>query len=200
MSWIAIAPYNIGAPRKTRLGARLDEAARCRFADAMAAHVLAALAASPSVARRIVLSPRAPADAAQEWRADQGGGLNAELAAARAASPDANLLVIHADLPFLLSADIEALLAAAAEAGAAYAPDRHGAGANAAAVRAGAPLDFVFGAGSAARYAPQARAVRRNGLAFDIDTPEDLDAALAADVAQKYPMVQNMLRGGAFRG
>jgi 2-phospho-L-lactate guanylyltransferase len=120
-------------------------------------------------------------DFALEWRRDLGRGLNAELAALRDAITGP-LLVVHGDLPLLGVEDVSALLAAAQVAGVALAPDRHGLGTNAVALREGADFGFAFGEGSLARHklAPGAVTVSRTGLACDVDTPADLDAVLAA--------------------
>lgn len=140
----------------------------------MAGHVLAVLTAAG--VRPFVLAP--VAWPGRGWEPDRGTGLNAELDRVRAARGAASLLVIHADLPRLSGEDVRALLAAAEMHGAAIAPDRAGVGTNAIALARGVPLPFAFGADSFARHEaalPGAAAVRRDGLARDVDTPEDLD-------------------------
>lgn len=182
MKWSAIVPLNIGRERKTRLAGRFGEAARARLAEAMARHVLATLREVAAIDRILVLSPEQPAHGGVEWLCDREGGLNAELAA-HAAVRRGNLLVIHGDLPLLEAGDIAALLDAADGAGVAIAPDRHGAGTNALALRADRKLAFAFGADSFARHlanAGEAVIVRRPGLALDVDAPDDFDSALAA--------------------
>jgi 2-phospho-L-lactate guanylyltransferase len=99
------------------------------------------------------------------------------------------LAVLHGDLPTLTSPDVTALLAAATGDGAlvAIAPDAAGTGTNGLALGPPDVIGFQFGAGSLEahrRAAKRAGAwitlVRRPGLAFDIDTPADLAAWLAA--------------------
>ena len=119
-----------------------------------------------------------------EWKGrffpDEGRGLNAELGALVGKLARQPLLVIHADLPLLALEDIAALLTEA-ESGCAIAPDREGGGTNAIALRDPTGFEFAFGPRSFARHLAAggvgARVVRRTGLAMDIDTPDDLDAA-----------------------
>lgn len=182
MSWTAILPLKLGGERKSRLAPRLTPDQRVRLSDHMAAIVLHCLRTSPLIRRVILLAPvTIPGDA--EWRRDEGRGLNAELTALRAGLGDVSLLVVHGDLPLLAPQDIDALVAAA-DKGCALAPDRHGSGTNALAVAQGFPLDFAFGVNSCALHRQGARGkatvVRRPGLMMDIDTTEDLDAAMVA--------------------
>lgn len=166
--------------RKSRLSAVLSAAERARLSDRLAGGVLEALARTPGVDRTLVLSPKAPVWPGAVWAQDRGEGLNAELQRQRALLEGLPLLVIHADLPFLEADDIAALLVAAAEAGCAVAPDRHGTGTNAVALREAGDFAFAFGEDSFARHLaarPGAAVVRRDGLAFDLDTPEDFDLA-----------------------
>lgn len=173
-------PLRSGGERKTRLAGRFTAAERIALAEAISAHTLASLREAAAIARIIVVAA-APVAPDLGWRRDEGRGLNAELTAARA-SIDGPALVIHGDLPLLTSDDVNALLGAADTAGVAIAPDRHGEGTNA--LAALAPFPFAFGEGSFQRHRdaapPNAAIVRRQGLAFDIDTPEDFDAAVAA--------------------
>jgi 2-phospho-L-lactate guanylyltransferase len=71
----------------------------------------------------------------------------------------------------------------------AIAPDRAGTGTNGLALRPPDAIPFHFGAGSRAAHAAAAEAanvpltvVERPGLAFDLDTPEDLRGWLASGV------------------
>lgn len=183
MSWIALVPLKGGGPgglgRKSRLAPLLDEAERSALCEAMAGHVLDRLAACPAIADIRLLSPDPPRRPGVGWLKDLGRGLNGELDAARRALPASGLLVVHADLPLLERADIEAMLSAAKGAGIALAPDRHGLGTNAVALAPGAAMSFGFGGSSFARHharAPGAAIVERCGLQWDVDTPEDLMA------------------------
>ena len=115
-------------------------------------------------------------------------GLNAGLDQARGdAQADGieTLVVLHGDLPNLSAEDVLALLAGlgavAAGRGVAIAPDRTGAGTNGLGLRPPGAIAFRFGTGSFAAHLSEAEAagaalsvVERPGLAFDLDTPEDL--------------------------
>lgn len=190
MTFTAIIPLNHGRPRKTRLSAILSEAERDALAMAMAHQVVEALAASSSVTALHLLSPLDPAIPGTRWIADGGTGLNAELAAARAALGEAPILFIHADLPLLEADDIEALLAAARENGVAIAPDAAGIGTNALAIADGRSLAPAFGHDSFARHRvllPGAMPVERPGLRHDVDDPDSLAAAMALGFTLPFP-------------
>ena len=179
MNWTALVPLKPQAERKSRLAERLSSCDRAQLSRDLFGHVAAVLASVPGIAKLVVLADQRPEGWSGGWLADGGAGLNAELQATPAARP---LLVIHADLPMLTAGDVSALLAAAEAAGSAIAPDRHDSGTNALALADGAPFVFRFGADSFAKHRlqmPQAAVVRRPGLALDLDTPDDLDAAAA---------------------
>src|SRR3546814_18344636 len=78
------------------------------------------------------------------------------------------------------------------------APDRHGSGTNAIALMAAAPFEFAFGENSLALHRTtsgrRAAIVRRLGLSLDVDTPDDLDAAIAAGFSM--PNRSEERRGG----
>ncbi|MDB5686089.1 MAG: 2-phospho-L-lactate guanylyltransferase [Rhizorhabdus sp.] len=213
MSWTAVVPIKQGTARKSRLSAELSPEERERLSDQLVTRVLDALAAAPSVSRIVALSnaplpsssfqrelesPFSYGDTMRKgdpsfrwdderdvnWHLDEGRGLNPELTAFRSALPAGRLLVIHGDLPLVTPDDIEAMLAAAEQAGIAIAPDRHGSGTNALALRDPAPFTFAFGEGSCAAHhaaaGEGAMTVNRPGLSHDIDTPDDLAAARTA--------------------
>lgn len=183
MTWTAVVPLKLGEGRKSRLSGLLSPAERTRLSDQMAAHVLAALARAPSVTRVLCLSAAAPSFAEVSWKRDEGRGLNAELMAVMAMPDISRLLILHGDLPLVEAEDIEGLIKAAGADGVSVAPDRHGTGTNAMAV-AGGVVSLAFGEASFARHMatiqPAPAVVRRRGLAFDIDTPDDLLAAVDA--------------------
>lgn len=184
MNWTAVLPLRQGPEPKSRLASRLSPAQRIALSLSMARGVLNILRDCPSLDRIILLSPDAPGEGlGGEWHRDGGQGLNEELDALRARLGDPAMLVVHGDLPLVTAGDIGALISGAERCGHALAPDRHGTGTNAAAIGAGRAFIFAFGEGSLQRHlacAPGAVLVRRPGLAIDIDTPDDLDAAIAA--------------------
>ena len=190
MSWVAIVPLKQGASQKSRLSQSLDPAQRAALTEALFTRVLAALDACESVSQVVVLSPSDPQRLKVEWVRDEGRGLNEELMALRARFSDRNVLVLHADLPFLEADEIKKLLAAAETAGVAIAPDKFDLGTNALALRAEAAVSFSFGADSFAKHhaaAPHASIVKSRGLSHDIDTPDDLRAAM--DIGLRIPTV-----------
>ena len=183
--WTAIVPLKTEGARKTRLSGHLSEIAREQLSETLFRHVIGTLRSCPSVARIVSLSDGPALIDGLDRICDSGRGLNAELQdvidAIRADHGDARLLILHADLPLLEVADVEAL-ARAASGGVAIAPDRAGAGTNALAIGADRPFTFCFGRESFARHraqAPDAAIITgRPGLALDVDTPADLRAAV----------------------
>jgi 2-phospho-L-lactate guanylyltransferase len=182
MRWIALIPLKPPGEGKQRLSGRLDPASRARIGLAMFRHVVAEIGAVAKIETIIILSQTVPEGWGGGWVKDRGGGLNAELEDARRFLGRGPLLVVHADLPLLRSADVELLLADAEATGLAIAPDRHGSGTNALALADERPFAFQFGTGSFAAHRAQAgarcRVLTRQGLALDVDTPDDLDAAI----------------------
>jgi 2-phospho-L-lactate guanylyltransferase len=181
--WTAILPLKLSADRKSRLAFVLSRGERQRLGDRMAAHVIAELRAVEAIDAIIMLSPHAVPDWPVRHAYDQGRGLNVELDVIAAAIPH-RLLVIHGDLPLVTAQDITDLIGAAESSGSAIAPDRHGEGSNALALRTLADgFGFAFGDDSFARHQERLGAnlavVRREGLACDVDTPDDLANAMS---------------------
>lgn len=173
--WTAIIPLNLGRDCKTRLAGRLSRAERDQLVEAMARHVITQVRVASGVGAIHILSPEKPSFAGVHWLKDRGCGLNEELAAAMASNP---VIIIHADLPLLETAEVEAVLNAAQRSGAAIATDRAGTGTNALALSDASDFVPAFGKGSFHRHRmllPHAGIVERAGLALDVDTPEDLD-------------------------
>lgn len=117
----------------------------------------------------------------------RGMGLNEGLEQARfdaLVDEIETLIVLHGDLPNLQASDVQTLMAAIPSdegAGVAIAPDRAGTGTNGLVLRPPGVIRFRFGAGSFAAHLEEVSnagvplvAVNRAGLAFDLDTPEDL--------------------------
>ena len=181
MSWTAVMPLKQGIDRKSRLSGTLSPDQRSILSDHMADHVQSVLNACQRIDRvLIVSSEKSPRVCG--WRRDHGRGLNVELTALRASLADTSMIIVHGDLPLLSTDDVSALIAAAGK-GVAIAPDRHGTGTNALACAAHASVAFAFGPDSCALHLAstggRAQLVERSGLAIDVDTPDDLDCALA---------------------
>ena len=188
MSVRLIVPHRGLASAKTRLSSVLDAGERMALAERLLAGVLRA--AREAVSDVVVISPAAelePLAAAAGARlvVQRGMGLNQGLDQAREAAigDGIELLgVLHGDLPNLVADDVTALLEAAAGSRAvAIAPDRAGTGTNGLALRPPEIIGFRFGPGSLEAHREEALAagmqpalVQRDGLAFDLDTPQDL--------------------------
>lgn len=183
MKWSAVIPLKGSGERKTRLAHRFTAEERRALSDAMFAHVAQVLRACPEIADVAVLSDIRPAGWEGTFFVDAGRGLNAEMEAVAERARSQPFLVIHADLPLVTTADIADLLARAAEAGIALAPDQHGTGTNAIALTAAGKFPFAFGENSYTRHLAatdgKANVVTRTGLAVDIDTSEDYDVAVS---------------------
>jgi len=120
-------------------------------------------------------------------------GLNAALMhgarCVRHADPDASVAALNADLPALRPADLAKVLDAAAEAaGRAFLADAAGLGTTLLCAAAGTALAPAFGGPSRARHrASGAREIALCGVDSvrrDVDTAEDLNAALALGVGR----------------
>jgi 2-phospho-L-lactate/phosphoenolpyruvate guanylyltransferase len=183
-----IVPHRGLRVSKTRLAPVLDETERVELARKLLTHVLSvALEACQDV---VVITPAASLEpivtaAGARLVVQRGMGLNQGLDQAREeAQADGvdTLAVLHGDLPNLTAADVVALISAVpVPAGVAIAPDRASAGTNGLALRPPGAIAFQFGPGSFAAHRSAAEAaglpvaiVERPGLAFDLDTPEDL--------------------------
>ncbi|WP_154794043.1 2-phospho-L-lactate guanylyltransferase [Occultella kanbiaonis] len=203
----AVVPLRDGRTGKTRLAEHLPAPERGRLVVALARHVVATLLAADGISRVLVVTadPILVTDALDaDPRLDiltqpsAPPGLNAAVEfgreQVRRRRPGDRLLVIHADLPALTTADVAALLAPAAPV--TLGPDRAGLGTNAVVLRPGTDaFTFAFGPGSLARHRHEAESlgspaalVRRDGTAIDLDTEADF-SALA-------PGVQDRLRAG----
>lgn len=208
---IAVKRFDLA---KTRLSPALAPAARTALAEAMLEEVLAALSGSSALDGALVVTsdPAAAAiarrvgaaaigDAAESGvnaAVDQGLRCLARWEASRA-------IVVPADVPLLVGAEIDEVAAALDRAEVVLAPAERDGGTN---VLALSPIDAIapaFGADSLNRHVEAARAagreariVRLSGAGLDIDTPEDLErlvrrggstraAALLSELSARAP-------------
>jgi 2-phospho-L-lactate/phosphoenolpyruvate guanylyltransferase len=183
MRWTAVVPLKPGLESKSRLATILSPEERCRLVETMARQVIAALDSVEAVGEIVMIGSLAGQDLLFRQVPDHGRGLNGELNA-MAATISGGLLIIHADLPWVRTGDIAALLTAAENSGCAIAPDRHGEGTNALALReVPESFAFAFGEGSFAAHraslGTRLTIVERDGLACDVDSPADLKLAVA---------------------
>lgn len=191
-----IVPHRGLEAAKTRLSAVLTAGER----GDLAAHLLRRVlrVARQAIDDVVVISPSAALrELVEETGArllvQRGMGLNEGLDQARAAAVAEGvetLLVLHGDLPELDLADVEAFAASVPDPrSVAIAPDKTGSGTNGLALRPPDVIGFHFGAGSRATHELAAReagiapvVIERPGLAFDLDTPDDLRGWLESGV------------------
>lgn len=178
MIWRALVPVKDTRSVKSRLAKFLTLAERRRLSQTMLDHVLRTLREVSEIELVGLLSSHRPVDPDVRWIRDEKRGLNAELTRARQAWPGSDVLIIHADLPLVTAGEIRSLLEAAQQSGIAIAPDRHGTGTNAVAIKAERLFQFSFGRASLQRhFADRSVCVLRPGLATDVDTEADLAQA-----------------------
>jgi coenzyme F420-0:L-glutamate ligase/coenzyme F420-1:gamma-L-glutamate ligase len=191
---VAVVPVRSLAGSKTRLGGQLDAEEREALVAGLLLRTIHAARGAPSVSEVVVVSPdpdvlRTAAAEGAAALAQSGDGLNGALREGRAwaATHGASaLLVLPADLPFVSTAAVEALLQRAAEGAAADEPivalvaDRHGEGTNALLVAPPATIPFAFGPGSRREHAAAAR--RAGARLIEVDGPLSLDLDTADDL------------------
>jgi 2-phospho-L-lactate guanylyltransferase len=189
MLWTLI-PAKSFARSKGRLASLLSEAERAALSAALLSRtVQIASRAFPGHPVVVVATDHEVADAALSAGASRAitpraQGLNPQLAEAAAQLPAGDdLLVLHADLPLLMTADLTTL--AATPGPVVIAPDHRGEGTNALLLRA-AHRFFAFGPGSCARHQAEAETrglatvlLPRPGLARDLDDADDWAAVCA---------------------
>ncbi len=191
----AIVPVKALRDAKSRLAVELAPSDRQRLVLAMLDDVLETLAACHGVARTLVVTlDEAVAALARARHADVlwevgPASLNGALRQAIADVVAANgrsVLIVPGDLPLLTSKDIGAVLLSDGERAQqggriVIAPSRDARGTNALLIEPPQALQPAFGVDSFAAHQQAARLaglsphiVRSAGLAFDIDTPDDL--------------------------
>lgn len=178
---IPVKPFGVA---KQRLHPRLDPATRSVLGRRIAAHTAAVVAAAAAEVFIV-----AGDSGVRRWAAGLGlgtiaepdaGGLDGAAAALRdrAIGSGRAWLVLHADLPLISDGEMRAVLDPLRAGRAVIAPSHDG---GTSAFGATGPLDFHYGIGSFHRHfrqVPTGAVVVRPGLAFDLDTVDDLDAVL----------------------
>ena len=182
---VALIPVKELSKAKARLASALDEKGRRELATALFRDVLAAALECPALDRVAVVTRdrdalQTTSDAGAEGM-DDPGDLNESLdAVARNVGGQGadRILVIHADLPLVSTADIETVARATADVALVASGDG---GTNAMVCPAGA-FGFQYGPGSAQAHKEAAwdadlepELLDLPGLALDIDTPADLE-------------------------
>lgn len=175
---------------KSRLAGQLSDAQRVHIATTMFEHVHSVCAAHPGIAGVLVATDDGGVEAvakdlgAEVVRDAGTGGLGEVVDAALVRATDlgaTHAIVVMSDLPHLSALDLDAMVEALGDRRMAIAPDRSQAGTSALAVACPAPIRTCFGrADSFEAHQHAARAagasvviVTRDGIAFDVDTPDD---------------------------
>ncbi|MGE3691510.1 MAG: 2-phospho-L-lactate guanylyltransferase [Novosphingobium sp.] len=193
ITWVVI-PVKPPAGAKTRLAGALDAVQREDLVRAMLAHVAGQVRNSSRVNRVLILGPSRLGLADDvPLLPDPGTGLNPALQSVLPQVEADRLIVLHADLPGLTTAEIDRL-ADTPQGTIAIGPDRHGTGTNALSLPLPRAKDFTFAFGpdSYARHVAEAgrlgiaiETIRSAGLERDVDEPEDLaDAAFLPGKAE----------------
>ncbi|MFI1725002.1 2-phospho-L-lactate guanylyltransferase [Streptomyces sp. NPDC020489] len=199
MQWTLVIPLKPLARAKSRLSDTADDGLRPGLALAFAQDTVAAALASPAVRDVAVVTDDALA--ARELAAlgarivpdEPLGGLNAALAygaaAVRAAHPESAVAALNADLPALRPLELARVLDAATEFPRAFLPDAAAIGTTLLAAGKGQELRPAFGTDSRARHRGSGAAELSlpgvDSVRQDVDTAEDLRAALALGVGPR---------------
>ncbi|HEX9035862.1 MAG TPA: 2-phospho-L-lactate guanylyltransferase [Ktedonobacterales bacterium] len=195
-SLVGVIPLNALDRAKSRLAGALTPEERRALTLWLAGRTLAALHESGVVERVAVVSSDVvalawAAEHGAEPLAQQGRGLNAGLALARAWAIKLEagaLLIALGDLPLLTGDEVRRFIAMGRlhERLIALAPDRARDGTNLSLARPPALAPLAYGRGSYARHRGLARRAgvpallfRAPGAAFDVDGPADLDELIA---------------------
>jgi 2-phospho-L-lactate guanylyltransferase len=187
--WTVLVPVKSLPEAKSRLaGASADADAHRRLVRAIRADTLAAVRPAAGVARLVLVldrpGPAIGADGSELTYVQSVPGLNAALSEAAANTltrwPDDAIAALVGDLPALRPEELADALARAARLRRAFVADAAGTGTTLLTATPGNPLAPRFGVGSAARHASGATALEAGpGLRCDVDTDEDLRAAMA---------------------
>jgi len=210
-TWTVVLPVKVLARAKSRL-ALFAGSRRADLALALASDTVSAVVACPDVARVIVVTsdakagPRLAALGAIVVPDEPDGGLNAALCHGAAVAsdrwPGSGVAALAADLPALRPSELGQALqaAAAATGGASFVPDAAGIGTTMYAVAPGVVFRPLFGGESRARHVSSG-AVELSldgvpGLRRDVDTPEDLRAAVALGAGFRTAAIAGQLVAG----
>jgi 2-phospho-L-lactate/phosphoenolpyruvate guanylyltransferase len=192
MSLWAIIPARPLEEGKSRLAEALTQTERQRLNQRFFRQTLDVTAAVVGRERTLVISRSEPLLAIARSLSFETlleaapHGLNPALTQAANAARQrgaTGVLSVSCDLPFLIPDELRALLDVAHQGdGLAIASDRAGTGTNALVMSPIGAIPYLYGLGSFAAHQEAARAagltlnvVRRAGLSFDIDTPDDFE-------------------------
>jgi 2-phospho-L-lactate/phosphoenolpyruvate guanylyltransferase len=195
-----VVPFR-GPDGKSRLSFGPGEA-RAELARAMLSDVLEAAKAVGSVV--LVTSDEEAARLGADVVHDPGRGQGAAVTAGLERLPDGPALVVNADLPCATPRDLLALLGSMPPGGMAFVPAADGT-TNALALSSPRRFASLYGAGSAERFAAQARdqgveCVKATipNLVDDVDTAEDLARLAQERLGPRTKAALDSLRVGAW--
>lgn len=204
--WSLVIPVKTLVAAKTRLAAATGPH-RTRLAVAIASDTLSAALSCPAVSRVIVVTsdPAAAGPLAAlgaDVVHDPDRGLNAALRTgadhAVRLAPHDGVAALQADLPALRPAELGLVLAAAEEFDQSFVPDAQEVGTTFYGVRPGIAFAPGFGGESRARHLSRgAKELALDGIDSvrrDVDTPDDLRAALALGLGRHSAAVVSELR------
>ncbi len=197
MTTVAVVPVKPLRRGKSRLADVLSVQERTQLNRYLFTHTLEVLQQVPEIERTLVVSRDSAALAlAREYGAhtlQEQGNSQLNLALKRAtmllrSSAVATILVLPADLPLLTAEDVRALLASRPRPrGVALAPSENGQGTNGLALSPLGAMEYAYGPHSFPRHLALAReaglpvaVVTREGLARDLDWPQDLSLVATA--------------------
>ncbi|MFG2829615.1 2-phospho-L-lactate guanylyltransferase [Streptomyces sp. NPDC048434] len=214
VGWSLVVPLKPLVRAKSRLSPAAGEEFRPRLALAFALDTVAAALACKDVRDVAVVTDdqrageRLAALGARIVPDTPARGLNAALvhgaAAIRARRPGAALAALNADLPALRPAELELVLHSASLFPRAFLADAADIGTTLLTATSGVELEPAFGGASRARHlASGAREITAPGVPSvrrDVDTGEDLLAALALGVGPHTALQAPYLAGGAAAG
>ncbi|MER8048012.1 2-phospho-L-lactate guanylyltransferase [Streptomyces sp. NPDC094032] len=197
--WSLVVPLKPLARAKSRLAPVAAGGLRPRLALAFAEDTVAAALACAAVRDVAVVTDDPAAAAALAALGARivpdapGGGLNAALAhgarTVRAARPDAAVAALNADLPALRPLELGRVLAVAGTFPRAFLADAAEMGTTFLSAIPGAELEPAFGGASRRRHlssgAVEIRLAEVDSVRRDVDTGEDLAAALALGVGPR---------------
>lgn len=180
----AVIPVKSFALGKGRLASALDPVGRARLGRLLAGHVSATVTSAGLLPLVVTEDPEVAAWAESAGLAthpDPGRGLNQAARAGVEWALDSHdpWLVIHSDLPLLISTEIAALVGGLALGRPVIAPSADG---GTSAIGWDREVGFSFGVGSFHHHLASLDdpvIVSRRGLLLDVDSPRDLKAAAA---------------------
>jgi 2-phospho-L-lactate guanylyltransferase len=204
MNLQALVPLKSIAQGKRRLAAVLNGEDRHRLIETMLVTVIGALRDTPGIAGVNVVTSETNLPIKGCARiGDKGHGLNAALSDATrflSLGSMTTVLVVPADLPFVTSDDIQALIDAATHSDVVVAPDLAQTCTNGLVISPPEAIRPCFGVGSRLAHVTAAQAagrsvtcIDRRGLALDIDEPDDLQT-LIIHGGWRYEFLSRALR------